>query len=110
MVKDLPDAVAGYLKADRERDSDALLGWFTRDAEVTDEDRAYRGHAEIRRWREGAAAAYEYSVAVLGSEPVGTDGHVVRTRLEGNFPGGTVDLTYRFTLRDGLIAGLEIAP
>lgn len=30
------------------------------------------------------------------------------TRLDGNFPGGTVDLTYRFGLRDGGIASLEI--
>ena len=32
------------------------------------------------------------------------------THLEGNFPGGTVDLTNRFDLRDGLIARLEIVP
>ena len=32
------------------------------------------------------------------------------THLEGNFPGGTVDLTNRFGLRDGLIARLEIVP
>jgi hypothetical protein len=32
----------------------------------------------------------------------------VRTHLEGNFPGGTVDLRYRFGLRDGRIAELRI--
>jgi|SRR6478735_590899 hypothetical protein len=31
-------------------------------------------------------------------------------RLEGNFPGGQVDLTNRFTLRGDLIVGLEIVP
>jgi hypothetical protein len=32
------------------------------------------------------------------------------THLEGNFPGGQVDLTNRFTLRGDLIAALEIVP
>jgi len=30
--------------------------------------------------------------------------------LEGNFPGGQVDLTNRFTPRGDLIMGLEIVP
>ena len=34
----------------------------------------------------------------------------VYTHLEGNFPGGQVDLTNRFTLRGDLITALEIVP
>jgi hypothetical protein len=34
----------------------------------------------------------------------------VHVHLEGNFPGGQVDLTDRFALRDGRIARLEIVP
>jgi hypothetical protein len=34
----------------------------------------------------------------------------VYTHLEGNFPGGTVDLTNRFGLRGGRITLLEIVP
>jgi len=30
--------------------------------------------------------------------------------MEGDFPGGEVDIIYRFTLVDGLISRLEIAP
>ncbi len=33
-----------------------------------------------------------------------------RHHLEGNFPGGVVDLHFRFTLRDGQIARLVIEP
>ena len=43
-------------------------------------------------------------------EPEAVDGlerHDVYTHLEGNFPGGRVDLTDRFGLRDGRIASLE---
>jgi hypothetical protein len=36
--------------------------------------------------------------------------HDVHTHLEGNFPGGTVDLTFRFGLRDDRIATLQIVP
>jgi len=33
---------------------------------------------------------------------------VARVHLEGNFPGGTVDLTYRFTIDSHAIRELEI--
>ena len=36
------------------------------------------------------------------------DRYDVRHHLEGNFPGGQVDLHFRFTLRDGSIARLVI--
>jgi len=32
------------------------------------------------------------------------------TASRGDFPGGVVDLIYRFNLADGLITRLEIAP
>jgi len=54
-------------------------------------------------------ARYEHAPRCGGRLFAG-DRYVVRTRLTGNFPGGTVDLRYRFMLRDGLISVLEIAP
>jgi hypothetical protein len=38
----------------------------------------------------------------------GAERHDVHVHLEGNFPGGQVDLTDRFALRGGRIARLEI--
>jgi hypothetical protein len=35
---------------------------------------------------------------------------LVTNRLEGKFPGGVVELRYRFVLIDDLISELEIAP
>jgi hypothetical protein len=65
-------------------------------------------------WRETVVTAYEYTVEVRGSaalgELEGIERHDVFTHLEGNFPGGEVDLTFRFGLRDGRIASLEIVP
>jgi hypothetical protein len=45
----------------------------------------------------------------MGPAEVG-ETYLVGTHLEGDFPGGAVDLSYRFTLRGGQIARLEIGP
>ena len=54
--------------------------------------------------RTKVATAYEYTVevrrAVERREIDGVQRHDVYTHLEGNFPGGTVDLTNRFQLRN----------
>ena len=106
----LPAVVAGYLRAADASDTDALIACFTEDAEVTDEGRTWRGLAEIRRWWMGPANQYQYTVKVRGGQRIGGDRYVARIRLTGNFPGRIADVRYRFTLRDGLISLLKIAP
>jgi hypothetical protein len=98
--------IAAYLRA---TDADAAVACFTTDAEVVDEGATRHGHDEIGQWRKETSAAYDYTVTVLGWQPAGDD-YVVRTRVVGNFSGGTVDLAYRFALRDGLISTLRIQP
>jgi ketosteroid isomerase-like protein len=105
-----PDVIVRYLRVAARGDLDAVLGCFTSDAEVIDEGQTYRGHDEIRGWRETVATKYTYTVDVLNSETAGTDGYVVTARLEGNFPGSPVQLKFRFVLRGGSISALEIAP
>ena len=110
----LPPVVSNYLAASDRDDIDAIVACFTEDAVVLDEDRHWVGAAAIRQWRENVASAFEYTVAIIRSEALGeVDGaqrYDVYTHLEGNFPGGQVDLTNRFTLRGDLIKGLEIVP
>ena len=110
----LPPVVSNYLAASDRDDIDAIVACFTEDAVVLDENRNWRGADAIRQWRENVATAYEYTVAIIGSQALGElDGgqrREVYTHLEGNFPGGQVDLTNRFTLRGDLIGGLEIVP
>jgi hypothetical protein len=112
MVSSLPPVISRHFTAAEHGELDALVGCFTDDAAVTDEGRTWHGHTEIRRWRENVATAYEYTLEVVGAEPGGQarelEWHRVFTHLEGNFPGGTVDLTYRFGLRDDRIAELRI--
>jgi len=106
--------VSNYLAASDRDDIDAIVACFTEDAVVLDEDRHWVGAAAIRQWRENVATAFEYTVAIIRSEALGeVDGaqrHDVYNHLEGNFPGGQVDLTNRFTPRGDLIMGLEIVP
>lgn len=113
MPSEIPDAIGNYLRLAQTVDAanaDALVTCFTADAEITDEGETRRGHAAIKSWWEGPATVYQYTVEVRGTRALGNDRHVVYTRLAGNFPGGTADLANRFTLRDGLIARLEISP
>jgi hypothetical protein len=45
---------------------------------------------------------------MTGAAHVGEDGYDVIHHLEGDFPGGVVDLHFRFALRDGTIVRLVI--
>ena len=109
MLSNLPSAVAGYLRAADGFDTGALVACFTKDADLTDQGQTWRGRAGIRRWWTGPANQFKSTLAVRGGQRTG-DRYVLRIRLTGNFPGGTADLRYRFTLRDGLIRCLTISP
>jgi ketosteroid isomerase-like protein len=106
----VPDVITRYLGLAAGSELDALVGCFTDDAEVLDEGQTYRGHDEIRRWRETVTSKFTYTVEVVSAEALGADAFVVTAELEGNFPGSPVQLKFRFVLRAGLIATLEIAP
>ena len=60
--------------------------------------------------REGLVGAFarEEATEVTGVVDEGDGVLVAHTHLEGDFPGGVVDLEQRFTLVDGLIADLAI--
>jgi len=110
----LPPVISEYLAASDRGDAEAIIRCFAQDAVVVDEDQEWRGTAAIRRWRTTVATAYQYTAQVRGAKALGeADGaerHDVHIHLEGNFPGGQIDLTDRFALRDGRIASLEIVP
>jgi ketosteroid isomerase-like protein len=105
-----PDVISRYFSSAARRQTDALVALFTADAVVIDEGETYRGASEIRKWWEDPATAFEYTTDVLGVEPAGGADYVAREHLAGNFPGGTVDLRYRFSIANDRIRRLEIAP
>jgi hypothetical protein len=114
MAKQLPVAIVKFLReADPQRKANAhdLLSAFAAGATVVDDDgTTYTGHDEIHRWREAETSEYTYTVEISHVEKFDDSQYVVTNHLEGDFPGGVVDVIYRFTLTDGLITRLEIAP
>ncbi len=82
---------------------------FTADAEVVDESKTWRGISGIRAWREGTASRYQYTTEVFDTQSAGEDGYLVTGRLQGNFPGGTAKVKWRFTAARDRISHLHIA-
>ena len=107
---ELPEIITGYLKAHQVRDLGAAIQGYEPDATVTDEGRTYHGPAEIRAWLSRSASEYTYTIEMTGATKIGDDRYDVTHHLKGNFPGGTADLHFRFTVRNGKIARLVIEP
>jgi hypothetical protein len=89
-------------------DTEAAIAAFTADARVYDEDHEYRGTAAIRGWMERTAAAYTYTRTLTGAQRLEDGGWLLHNHLEGDFPGGVVDLRYRVVLLGDRIADLAI--
>lgn len=106
----LPEAVRRYQDAHDDHDTETAVSAFVTDATVTDENRTYQGTEEIRRWLDTAATEFTYTRSFVKAEQTSPTTWVVVHRLEGDFPGGRVDLYYRYTLAGGLISALTIAP
>jgi hypothetical protein len=106
----VPEIIGRYQAAHDRRDASMALNAFTADARVTDDGASYAGTDEIRRWLETAASEFTYTRTLIGAEQQDDRTWIVHNNLTGDFPGGTVDLAYRFVVRDGLIERLDIAP
>jgi ketosteroid isomerase-like protein len=107
-----PDVTAAdrYFRLTEGEDATAVLEVFATDAVVVDDGRTYRGLEEIRGWLTGAASEFTTTSTRLSVEQEG-DAVDVLVRVEGNFPGGRVDLHHRFTTdAAGRVATLTIAP
>lgn len=103
-----PEVITRYFEAQSKRDFKTLVSLFTVDGAVVDEGKTWNGAGEIRAWRDKAASVYEYTTDVLDVRAATKNQFVAQVHLAGNFPGGTVDLEYRFTLEGERIRRLEI--
>lgn len=110
MTDTLPAVITTYLTAHQARDLDPALAACTDDAVVTDEGRTHRGKQEIRAWLARSASEYTYTTTLVAAHRVDDDHYVAVHHLEGDFPGGVVDLRFRFTLAGDRIAELVIEP
>jgi ketosteroid isomerase-like protein len=107
---ELPATITRYLDAHRLRDTAMVIGTFTGDAVVIDDGSTHAGTEAIEKWLTGAASEYTYTTRLTAANKIDDAHYTVTNHLEGDFPGGQVDLRYRFTLRDGLIGNLTIEP
>ena len=109
-VSELPEVVGLYQDAHDQRDTDAALAAFTRDAVVVDDGHTFHGVDEIRDWLATAASEFTFTRTLVGAETIGANTWLVINHLVGDFPGGVVDLRYKFVLTGNLISELVIAP
>jgi hypothetical protein len=107
---DIPPTIECYFESDSRRDVEAIIAMFTNDAEVIDDGRTWQGLADIREWQLGPASKYKYNITISEIEATGGQTYLASCRLHGNFPGGVVELRFRFILSENLIERLEIAP
>jgi hypothetical protein len=110
MLDATPPVIQRYFELDPHSDVELFLDLFDARANLVDEGVTYRGKAEIRTWRTGPAIKYTYTTEVFGAEVLAADRYVVSGRLTGDFPGGTAELRWDFTLTGDLISRLVIAP
>lgn len=106
---ELPATITTYLTAHQARDVATAITAFTADAAVTDEGHTYRGRDNIGAWIRDAASGFTFTTDFVGATRNSERIDVVQ-HLEGDFPGGTADLHFRFTMDGVLVSRLVIEP
>jgi hypothetical protein len=111
VLENSPDAVRAYLALTIAGDRTAAIVAFAEDAHVTDDGRGHDGVTAVRAWLDRPAGDYTFTTTPLSAQSTSDGGTVVTCRVEGNFPGGLVELDHRFTLDEtGRISRLVIEP
>lgn len=109
-TQELPPAVAAYFELMDAADKTPVVDVFSDDAVVKDDGHSYPGRESILGWLVGAASEYTTTSTLLSTHEDGS-ATVVLQLLEGNFPGGRVELVHTFLIGpDGEIEALTIAP
>jgi hypothetical protein len=102
----LPATIRAYLDAQEARDADAALAVLSPGAVISDVGETFTGEAGLRRFVTEAGAEFTVVTAITGVRRDG-DSWVVGHHLEGDFPGETADLDYRFVLASGDTESIE---
>ena len=109
-TKVLPHVISVYQDAHDRHDAPTALAQFADDAVVTDDGHTYTGTDEIDAFIRTAASKYTFTRTLIDASEIAPGEWKLTNHLEGDFPGGTVDLSYRFRLAGDRIARLDIAP
>lgn len=107
----VPSVVARYMIAQGDGTPwETIAQAFTSDAHVNDEGIDYHGEDGVRAWLSKTSGEFTYTTTLTGQRQDGPHQWTVLAHLAGDFPGGAVDLPFRFTLRGDKISKLIIAP
>lgn len=107
MNTNLPFPITAYVEANARLDTEGMLAPFAPGAVVHDEGAELVGHDAIRAWIQSA---------IVGTQAIFTpdgwrqeDGYTfVEGPAAGDFPGSPIRFVFRFEVRDGAIASLEV--
>ena len=105
----IPDVIENYLAAHDRGDVDGALPAFAAEATVSDDGHDYVDLQEIRPWLTRSSTEFTYTRTLVSAHHEGGGVWVVVNHLEGNFPGGQVDLSYRFVVQHDKVVRLVIA-
>jgi ketosteroid isomerase-like protein len=105
---DLPATIRAFLAAHVAGEADAAFRTFGPDAVVVDQDETFRGADQVRDFLHHSGSEFTYTTELLSARREDETHWAVVNRIEGNFPGGVADLTYRFSLAGDLISELTI--
>ena len=104
----MPDVIDAFIQASNCRDADRFGSLFSEDAIVHDEGQEYRGLVAIRKWLVSTVKKYAFTLTPIDflQEKHET---VLRVKMEGDFPGSPLSARFRFVLREGKTARLDIS-
>ena len=103
----LPEPIAAYFAADM-KGPDDVARCFTVEGIVKDKGLVHSGREAIKAWKAETSTLYTYTNDPFAVQLI--DGvHVVSSHVAGSFKGSPIDMTLRFRLERGLIAGLEFS-
>ncbi|RYC70483.1 nuclear transport factor 2 family protein [Spirosoma sordidisoli] len=104
----LPDNIAGLIKAQNDLNSTAFAGFFTAEAQVSDEGSSYSGRDEIKQWIQQASEKYQMQLKPLDYTQNGPAAELT-VEVSGTFPGSPAVLQYHLELDGPLIRSLRIS-
>ena len=107
MSLSLPPSIALYISAANQSATERVAECFTEDAIVQDEGKTMQGTEAIQDWVAETTRKYHHTMEPLSLRHEG-GATVVTNRLTGAFPGSPIEVQFRFQLRAGKIAKLEI--
>jgi ketosteroid isomerase-like protein len=102
-----PSIIAAFVKAKNDRDTNAVVACFARDAVVHDEGKKMTGLTAITKWSDEGFKKYQYTIDPTDIAK-GDKETILTATLTGNFPGSPVSLDFRFTIKNDKIGGLTI--